>query len=59
MIKNYLLTSFRIFNAFSTRKMIEPEIFTTDKVDDYFLVKSATYEFLINKLPEIHEVYRH
>lgn len=40
MIKKYLFNTVRVMQAFSNRKMIEPEIFTTDKVDDYVLVKS-------------------
>jgi hypothetical protein len=39
--------------------MILPEAFTSEKVDDYFLVKSQTYEFLIKHLPEKHEIYKH
>lgn len=34
--------------------MIEPEVFTSEKVEDKFLVKSKTYEFLISRLPEKH-----
>ncbi len=54
MLKKYLFNNFNSMYKFSQRKVIDPEAFTTEKVEDYFFVKSRTYEFLIAKLPDQH-----
>ena len=59
MMKNCLFNAWSLGFRFSEKKMILPEAFTSEKVDDYFLVKSQTYEFLIKHLPEKHEIYKH
>ncbi len=59
MLTKYLFPNLKGLYSFCQRKIIDPEAFTHEKVDQYFLVESRTYEFIIPKLPELHEIYQH